>query len=445
MKKLHLLIAFLALPVLFFACGSGEAPVEDTTEPVEETEIEVVIVNGLGSWDIAEIWIDSSDGAWTESRIDEPLAPGAEFSLILDEAGDYDIEVIDEDGDSYSLWIVEIDEDGYEWEVTLEDMDWGDGGEDVTVTIENGLGSWTLWYGYCSPSDNDDWGDDRFGSELLAPGESISFEVMSGDYYDFKCIDEDDDEYYLWDVWVDDEGFVWEVDLSYMDNSLVEAGSDGDAAITFYNGLGDWTIWYVYGDPSDGPWGEDRLGSELLEPGEEFTFYVPAGDTYDFKVEDGDGDTYTLWGIDVDENGFYWEVELSDMDQVESWFHKNRGQSAPCFCINERNPVGKTLAVIVLLLVSVSCFDPAKVIITNDLEDKNIEYIYVSSGSEDEWGINSLPEWKVLLPGETHEITVLPDTYDLQVMDENGDTYTLWDITIEEDNFLWDVVAVDID
>lgn len=107
--------------------------------------------------------------------------------------------------------------------------------------------------------------------------------------------------------------------------------------------------------------------------------------------------------------------------------------------------MGKTLAVIVLLLVSVSCFDPAKVIITNDLEDKNIEYIYVSSGSEDEWGINSLPEWKVLLPGETHEITVLPDTYDLQVMDENGDTYTLWDITIEEDNFLWDVVAVDID
>ncbi len=107
--------------------------------------------------------------------------------------------------------------------------------------------------------------------------------------------------------------------------------------------------------------------------------------------------------------------------------------------------MGKTFAVILLLLVSVSCFDPAKVIISNDLEDRNIEYIYVSSSSEDEWGINSLPEWKVILPGESHEITVLPDTYDLQVVDENGDTYTLWDIEIKEENFLWEVVAVDID
>ena len=314
MKKLHLLLALVVLPVLFLACGSGEAPVADTEEPVEDAEIEVVIINDLGDFDIAEIWIDASDGAWSENLITEAVTPGQEFSVVLEEAGSYDIWITDEDGDTYIRYGIEIDEDGYEWAVTLEDGNWNTEGEEVTVTINNELGDWTLWYCYCSLSDDDGWGEDRFGSDLVGPGESFSFDVESGYYYDIKVIDDEDDEYILWDVYVGYDGFVWDVTLSDMDNSNVVSGADGDAAITIYNGLGDWTIWYVYGDPSDGAWGEDRLGSELLSAGEEFTFYVPAGNTYDFKVEDEDGDTYTLWGIDVDADGFYWEVELSDMD-----------------------------------------------------------------------------------------------------------------------------------
>ena len=316
MKRLHLLLALAVLPVLFLACGGSDAPVADAPPDTdEETTVEVVIINELGGWNIDEILVDPSDGAWGDNRIDEPLLDGEEIIIVLDEADTYDIMLFDEDGDTYTLWGVEIDEDGYEWAVTLDDGDWLAEGEETTVTINNELGSWTIWYAYCSPSSDEGWGDDRLGSELLAPGESISFELMSGDYYDFKCIDEDDDEYILWDVYVDADGFVWDVVLDDMDNSYASTeGSDGEAAITIYNGLGDWTIWYAYGDPSDGPWGEDRLGTELLEPGEEFTFYLPAGDTYDFKVEDEDGDTYTLWGIDVAEDGFYWEVELADMD-----------------------------------------------------------------------------------------------------------------------------------
>ncbi|MCD4706710.1 MAG: hypothetical protein K8S62_03130 [Candidatus Sabulitectum sp.] len=98
-----------------------------------------------------------------------------------------------------------------------------------------------------------------------------------------------------------------------------------------------------------------------------------------------------------------------------------------------------------LFLITTGCFDPARIIITNDLEDRNIECIYVSSGSEDEWGINSLPEWKVLLPGESLEITVLPDTYDIQVVDDRGNTYTIWDRKIAEDDYLWEVLPADID
>ena len=110
--------------------------------------------------------------------------------------------------------------------------------------------------------------------------------------------------------------------------------------------------------------------------------------------------------------------------------------------------MGKTMLtafLLLMLITATACFDPAKIIIANELEDKNIEYIYVSSSSEDEWGINSLPEWKVLLPGETQEITVLPDTYDVQVVDGNGNTYTIWDREVEEEDLIWEVVPADMD
>jgi hypothetical protein len=311
MKKIYLVTVLVVLSALFFACGGSQVPAEETREG-EGDAVEAVITNGLGDWNIAEIWIDASDGAWSENRITEPLEPGDDFTVVLDEAGTYDIMIIDEDGDSYTVWGVEIDETGYSWEVTLDDLDTGSEG-DVEVTIENGLGSYDLWYGYCSSTSADSWGEDRFGSEIIAPGESMSFSVASGDSYDFMVEDADGDTYVLYDQPIDADGFVWEVQLSDMDNTASVA-AEGDAPITITNGLGDWAIWYVYGDPSDSGWGDDRLGSDVLEPGEEFTFYVPAGDTYDFKVEDEDGDVYSIWGIEVDESGFNWEVTLSDLD-----------------------------------------------------------------------------------------------------------------------------------
>ncbi len=311
LKKFNLVFALLALPVLFLACGSGEAPANDATEEVEDVTVEATIVNGLEDYEIAEIWIDPSDGSWSENLITENLLPGEEFTVTLDEPGSYDLWVTDEDGDTYTKYNIEIDESDYEWEVVLEDGDWNV--PETTVTITNGLGDWTIYFAYCDYSSSDSWSEDRLGSEVLEPGESISFTVDANDNYDFKCIDEDDDEYFMWDVWVGEDGFEWNVQLSDMDTS-VEEPQEGDVPITIHNGLGDWTIWYVYGDPSDGPQGEDRLGTELIEPGEEFTFYVPAGSTYDLRVEDEDSDTYTLRGIEIAEDGYYWEVELSDMD-----------------------------------------------------------------------------------------------------------------------------------
>jgi hypothetical protein len=309
MKKLHLILALVVLPVLFMACG-GQTPA-----PVNEDAgdaIEVTIVNGLGSWNIEEILVDASDGPWGENRLDGVLEPGDEVTIVLDEAGSYDIMVTDEDGDTYTMWLVDVGDNGYEWEVTLDDLDWAT--EDVTITVENGLGSWDIWYLYGCTSESDDWGNDQLGSDVLAPGESATFTVQSGDWYDFMAEDEDGDTYVILDQYIDGD-FTWEVNFDYMDNSFaLDAAAEGDAPVTIYNDLGDWTIWYVYCDPTSSDWTDDRLGSELVSPGEEFTFYVPAGDTYDIQVEDEDGDTYTLWGEYIDEAGIYWEVTLSDLD-----------------------------------------------------------------------------------------------------------------------------------
>lgn len=187
------------------------------------------------------------------------------------------------------------------------------------LEITNDTGSYEFYYVKISLSSTDSWGDDRLGSsETISPGETRSFRLNNGTY-DVMIEDEDGDEYIFWNVNISGTVDMY-VDLGNLGEQNWGSGSSsyptsgGSAPITIDNELGSWTIWYVYGDPSDSPWGEDRLGSELLDPGESFTFYVPAGDYYDFKCVDEDDDTYTLWEVWVGEDGFYWNVELSDMD-----------------------------------------------------------------------------------------------------------------------------------
>ena len=58
---------------------------------------------------------------------------------------------------------------------------------------------------------------------------------------------------------------------------------------------------------------DDRLGADILTAESQITVWVDPG-TYDMQVEDEDGDTYTLWGVEVGEDGYTWNVTLADMD-----------------------------------------------------------------------------------------------------------------------------------
>lgn len=191
-----------------------------------------------------------------------------------------------------------------------------------TIEITNNTGSWDIYYAYISPSTSDEWGSDWLGSEIMSVGEVWEFPVTNGTW-DIKLVDEDGDEYILynvqvagtwrWSVTLDDLGENYYSSAVIDDKGGVVTG--GSAPVTVYNDLGSWTIYYIYCSPSaSSDWGSDWLGSGVVSPGESYTFYVSGGDYYDIYCQDEDGDTYSLYEVWIDGNGFYWSVDLGDID-----------------------------------------------------------------------------------------------------------------------------------
>lgn len=189
-----------------------------------------------------------------------------------------------------------------------------------SVRIINDTGGYDIWYIYISSTYDDEWGSDWLDDdEVLISGNTIRFSVPDG-VYDIRLVDEDDDEYirygvdvydiYVWNVTLDDLG-EYDVSGGYYDEETVY----GNTPITIYNDTGGYDIWYIYCNPSSySDWGADRLGSEILYSGDEYTFWVDGGDYYDIKCEDEDGDTYTFWEYWVGSDGLYIPVDLGDLD-----------------------------------------------------------------------------------------------------------------------------------
>ncbi len=188
----------------------------------------------------------------------------------------------------------------------------------ATIEVYNDTGGWDIWYIYISSSYDDYWGDDWLGNEILYDGGSVAYDLPAG-VYDLKLVDEDGDEYIRYGVDIDDY-YYWPVTLD--DLGTAEAGGGGggdtvygDAPVTVYNDTGGWDIWYIYCNPSSYTnWGDDRLGSDILYDGDEYTFWVDGGDYYDIQCVDEDGDTYTFWEVWIGSDGYYLPVDLGDLD-----------------------------------------------------------------------------------------------------------------------------------
>ncbi len=100
---------------------------------------------------------------------------------------------------------------------------------------------------------------------------------------------------------------------------------------------------------------------------------------------------------------------------------------------------------ITFVLFLTGCLEKVPLSVTNGLENYHIQCIYISRGTDHVWGTNHLPGTDLLEPGKTAEVMVRPGVYDVQVIDEDGDTYTLMDIRVGSDGFNWTVALAQMD
>ena len=185
----------------------------------------------------------------------------------------------------------------------------------ATVSIENGPGLiCEFTYANCSALVNDEWGPNYEG----IPGEFITFEVEAGEYYDMRCVDSASNEYFIWNVLVEEDGFRWLVESDERDNTFsanphAYHTSKGDAAITIHLSPGFGAVRHIYCEQLNSPElanGADRLRGAMLYTNDEFTFHVPTGTGYRYsiQIENVSGEMASFYDIAIDENGIYLDV-----------------------------------------------------------------------------------------------------------------------------------------
>ena len=96
--------------------------------------------------------------------------------------------------------------------------------------------------------------------------------------------------------------------------SYISVG-DGRCEFGLKNDLDHLSLWNVYCSASNSDsWGEDWLGSSILGSGSEMGIWLDE-DVYDIQLVDSDGNTYTLWQVELNEEGVFWQVTEMDRDE----------------------------------------------------------------------------------------------------------------------------------
>ncbi|GGC51860.1 hypothetical protein GCM10011504_32890 [Siccirubricoccus deserti] len=146
---------------------------------------------------------------------------------------------------------------------------------------------------YASPSTEQNWGQDRLGSDVIAPGGSYIVRLPA----DGQCV---------YDIRIVYQGNTAEERRSLNTCNLVDVvlggvggtapprqrsqppqaqgGQQGNPSFNLVNQSGQ-VIEQFYASPSsENSWGPDRLGDEVVQPGARFAVRLPAGEcTYDLR------------------------------------------------------------------------------------------------------------------------------------------------------------------
>jgi hypothetical protein len=145
----------------------------------------------------------SSSGSWGPDYLGEDVLPDNRTLTVRtppfpENAGQCDIRIIDEDGDTYTKRNVRLSRN-QTVEFTLRDIDTGDSDNMPSVTIVNKTG-YTVYFVYISPATEREWGEDMLGNdEILLTGGSVtvrlSYSLNVANRYDIKLEDKDGDTY----------------------------------------------------------------------------------------------------------------------------------------------------------------------------------------------------------------------------------------------------------
>jgi len=305
-----------AMLVVFLAVGCG-AP--KTT---------VTLHNSLGEWKITSLTLKGPGDAETTL---EAMLPDAKVELQLAH-GSYTLNATDEEGHRYRVaftvaaeaMTVKIDfVNSLGFDDTIEVLDgvYWSGSGDGYIRIVNNLGDYPLyWVSVVEAGGDLYWDADEYCQSIIVyGGEELNILIAPGTY-DIQIEDIDGDTYTRYGIEVTRDVYSWEVGLDDLDDytdlypDVDEfTFNDGLAPITIHNNLGAWEIVSLQVDVFAIPAFEGMEFSEVIAPGESVDFRVNPG-TYDLRLTDEDGDTYTRSSQVIPITGYHWSVELSDLD-----------------------------------------------------------------------------------------------------------------------------------
>ncbi len=178
------------------------------------------------------------------------------------------------------------------------------------------------------------------------------------------------------------------------------AGS-GTGTIKITNSLVSRDIYWIniYNSDESTENADDMLGSFILFPTKTLNVRVPPG-SYFLLAEDDSADEYTCASVDISSNqiNYCWEVTRD-------------------FLRNQQDNLTST--------------SPG-LIVTNALGSWIIAGVYHRNSTDSNWSTNNLGSSAIEVK-EQFSIPLEPGSYDIMVEDEDGDTYTFTNITIENE------------
>ncbi|MHB9296564.1 hypothetical protein PilKf_02337 [Pillotina sp. SPG140] len=176
-------------------------------------------------------------------------------------------------------------------------------------------------------------------------------------------------------------------------------------SITIVNNTG-YTVYYLYISQSTATeWEEDILGDAVISNGDSINVRLAepltTANRYDIKLVDIDGDSYTKWNVLIHEKSRI-IFSLDDIDTED-------------FELTARMP---------------------SVTIVNNT-GYTVYYLYISQSTATEWEEDILGD-AVISNGDSINVRLAEplttaNRYDIKLTDEDGDTYTKWNLLIQED------------